>query len=1192
LVQDFPMARRRRWIRRILLGIVGLVVLCVGAALLVLDNLDWGPVKRYVQGKARAQGLEIDYDYASATLGGLKIRGLRLLMPPADAALAPALVSIGQIDGRWSPFAKRLDELVLRDVNVTLVVDADGNTSIDRLAAGMPPRPPTPPTPLSQLLSLVPRGFAANARTEGVTVTLIPRGGGDRVRLEGVAAAVELGPDGRVALKLGPSELTLALGARSAVARLAGNIDVDAAGKLRAALAVTLVRQDLAPALPKVERIIDVAAVADFVPADRRTHMTIEKLVLLDGAATFVADADLRDTDGGGLRAIVHAASGTADLVALSRAVPPELGPLAVEAEPISLTAKELELAPPRGTLAATGKIARLAWRDVDIRGLDVDIDARPEGDAFHARAHLPVASMTMPGLTARGVDLSLDARATAAGWPLAVTGTIDVEHFEGPAVVDRAHVIFGGADLVLGAPALASTGRLTAEGSLGAAHLPGGPRATDVTFRGEATLGAPARASLEADAAHLSVPGLAELAGRPAHLSVDATRIDLDVAAPARSRGEAKVAGSYGGVKLGGTVAGSAAAVSWDVTAQADRFGPARKLAVASRGKLGDRIEQDTTVSAGNLALSAGALRGLGVHVTSAGTLRRHDAQIAATFDGASVRDRDLGPGKVDAVVAVDLDQRRFDVKLTGTNPQADLHVVAAIDPSRTVRWEAQGKVARLGALAAFLPADVSGRRLSVDVRGKGSVSGVLRGIEGGVPVLAPHPLATARGKQSLELTVRDVHFRRADETRADLDVLTVRADVDLGDARHAVVDVNVPAVTATSSGATAAVDGLALHLDAMQAKDGDVKAALTVKVASIQQTVFAAYPMRDVELSVTVTGDPRVSLTIAAKLANPAAGTAFEVGGELEQTAELAEDALFGRHSLTLDGHIDQNLDTLNATPELFRGSGRVSVPFQVESGDLSLFRASAKATFQDVSFELPGQKLRLTNMRGEIPVVQEILVSAAGAERVGSGQRGLYPQLRFGDHQPFLATSDYFSVAEVKIGERKLGPIAGNMRLDRDVFSVDQLEMTALGGKISGQCLVEVGGKDTSLTFRGKVTGVRPSSGNDVLDANAAITLVPYRLGLEGRVEIVRIGREHLYDLLEVWDPYHADVAANRIRFALKLGYPKQVRLHFLRGFGSLAVELGGLAGVVRIDEIQGVPVGPALERYLAPFLEEKR
>jgi hypothetical protein len=123
------------------------------------------------------------------------------------------------------------------------------------------------------------------------------------------------------------------------------------------------------------------------------------------------------------------------------------------------------------------------------------------------------------------------------------------------------------------------------------------------------------------------------------------------------------------------------------------------------------------------------------------------------------------------------------------------------------------------------------------------------------------------------------------------------------------------------------------------------------------------------------------------------------------------------------------------------------------------------------------------------------------------------------------------------------------------------------------------------------------VRPSAprsgqgpDGDPLDANLAITLAPYRYGLEGRAEIVRIGRDHLRALLDVSDPYHADVAANRVRLALGVGYPKQVRLHFASGFASLAIELGGLAGVVRIDEMRGIPIGPALAHWLAPILEQ--
>ncbi|HKA92149.1 MAG TPA: hypothetical protein VKE22_31035 [Haliangiales bacterium] len=1185
------MARRRRWIIRILLGLVGLVVVCVGLALLVANNLEWGPVKRFVQKQARAQGLEIDYDAAGATLGGVKMRGLRLLMPPADAGLAPAMVSIARIDGRWSPFSKRLDELVIRDVDVTLVVDDDGTTSIDRLVAGMPKRPPTPPQPLSALLSALPKGFVASARVEGVTVTLIPRGKGDSIRLEGVEVAAQLGADGRLAVKLGPTELKLARGERGAVAKLAADVEADAGGRARAGLDVTLVRQDLAPDLPHVEHVVALSAAADFVPADRRTRVRVDRLSLLDGAATLVVDADLRDVDGGGVRAVVHAASGTADLQALAKAVPPDLGPLAVEAEPLELTAKELELAPPRGTLAAAGKIGLFRWRDVEVRGVDLDVDARPEGDVLHARAHVPVAGLALPGLSAERVDVTL--AATIRGpRSLDVEAGIDVGRLAGPAVAERAHVDLRADGLALAEPALASTGKVTASGRVAAAALPGGPRAADVTFRAGATLGAPARADLEVDAAKLYVPSVAELAGRPAHLAVDATRIDIDAAAPARSRGEAKIAASWGDAKVDGTVAGSVAEVVWDLAAQAERFGPARKIAVASKGKLAAGIEQDTTVSAGSVAAGAGSVRGLTAHVTSSGTLRRHEAKVAATFQGASVGGRDLGAAKLDAIAAVDLDARRADVKLTGDSPPMDVHVAAELDAAHALRWEAQGKIAQLGPLAAFLPEGVGGRRTAVELSGKGTVAGVVRGVRDGVPVLAPHPLATARGRQSLELKLRDVHVRRADGTRADVDALAARAQIDLGEARRAVVDVDVPSATAVASGATVEVDGLTVHVDAALAKGREVKAALGLKARSARQTAFAAYPVRDAELSVTVAGDPQVTLSVGARLTNPGAGTALDVAGKLEQTAEPAEDALFGRHSLTLEGKIEQSLDDLNAAPDQFRARGKVSMPFQVESGDLTLFRVSARAALADVTVELPDRKVRVADVRGEIPVVQEILVAPGGVQRVGSGERGLYPLLRFADHQPFLGTADYLSVGEVRVGERSFGPIAGNIRVDHDVFSVDQLEMSALGGKIGGQCLLELAGKDTALSFRGKVTGIRPSSGDDRLDANAALTLVPYRLGLEGRVEIVRIGRDHLYDLLDVWDPYHADVSANRIRFGLKLGYPKQVRLHFLRGFGSLAVELGGLAGVVRIDEIRGVPVGPALERYLAPVLEEKR
>jgi hypothetical protein len=86
------------------------------------------------------------------------------------------------------------------------------------------------------------------------------------------------------------------------------------------------------------------------------------------------------------------------------------------------------------------------------------------------------------------------------------------------------------------------------------------------------------------------------------------------------------------------------------------------------------------------------------------------------------------------------------------------------------------------------------------------------------------------------------------------------------------------------------------------------------------------------------------------------------------------------------------------------------------------------------------------------------------------------------------------------------------------------------------------------------------------------------------VNGRAEIVRIGNRHLLDLLDLGDPHHADPATNRIRYALGLGYPKNVRVSFNQGFGRLRIAMGGPAQLLSIDEVRGIPMGPIIDRAI--------
>jgi hypothetical protein len=1318
-----------RW----LLGLVGLVVIAVVLVLLALAHLDARPMKGWVRGAAGSRGIALDYEVGGVTLGGLRFENVRIASPAPDAAVAPSLISIGAIEGRWSPLRKRIDDLVIRDVRLVVVRNADGTTSLDRWLAGLPASPPStePSDPLSALAgSLVPAGASAHARIEGVTVTLIDRGQGGatvaRTTLTGLTAKADVAGGG-VALALGPGALRLTVdgGAtaeaapavpapRELVIDLRGEAKLAPGGHGSVSVEAALQRQTLLPAAPPLKELVSLAGTIDFDPARRRTGLHIERLRLLDGAVTLTADVRAEDVDTGGdpgIRPVVEQLALRLDLPAIARAVPAELGPMEVEGEPIVVTVKDAALAPSlQGALAASGTLVRARWRDIALRDLRLGIDAKPVGaGGGRGELRLAIAELTMPGVAVRALDVTLGGEhpagpatgapaarsgspgttaeagsaappsgsgaggssegagsasapgavgppgaraatsASAGGlalgvWPLVVTGhatigavetpaarvrdiavtvhgtarsagaldgevTADVASVAAGAAVDGVHVEARANDVVLGALPLASTGTVHVQGTIARARAATGLRARAVAFTADAALApaAPARAAVTLDAAELVVPGLGAKLGRafaggPVHAQLEAPAIELAVADPSRSRGNARLAARYGGASIEATATGSADEVAWVVTARAPRIGPSREVAVSSRGTVRPadvRIAHDTQLQLGPTATAEAALRGARIHIVSSGTTRQHQATISVAVDAPSSGGRAFPSARFDVVAGLDLVRGAVDVQLKGTQPAADLRVIASLDAARAVHWQVKGQLAGLAAAAVVLPPGPDWARLAVAIDGRGVASGIVARVVGGVPVLVADPATALRGHQALTITVRDVHYADAALTRADVDAATLKAEVELGAARTAMVALEVPSVAAVSRGVKLGAKALAVRLDATLGAHGvarAVDAKLTLRAASAVQSAAPWYTIADPALELTVTGDPEATLAVAMHLANPGAGTVFDASGDLERGRTTPTAGVVARNSLALAGTLEQRLDRLDAAPDRLAARGTVRVPFRVESGDLQLFRTTAQIALDHVAIELPASRARFTEINGELPILQEIVLGPDGPAPVGQGEHGPFSQLRFPDYRPFAGGADYLSIGEVVVNGMTFGPVAGNARVDHDVIALDQLELAALGGKITGQVVAVLRGIDTQLGFRGKLTGLRaPAPGTqgtgprDPLDANIAITLTPYRYGLEGRAEIVRIGRDHLRALLDVWDPYHADVSANRVRLALIAGYPKQVRLSFASGFAALAVELGGLAGLVRIDELRGLPIGPALAHYLAPILE---
>jgi len=192
-----------------------------------------------------------------------------------------------------------------------------------------------------------------------------------------------------------------------------------------------------------------------------------------------------------------------------------------------------------------------------------------------------------------------------------------------------------------------------------------------------------------------------------------------------------------------------------------------------------------------------------------------------------------------------------------------------------------------------------------------------------------------------------------------------------------------------------------------------------------------------------------------------------------------------------------------------------------------------------------------------------------------------------LRFADQHPLLNRSGFFSISHLKTPFVSIAPLVGNLEIEQNVVSLRQFEMGVRGGNITGQCGITWNGAKSTVELHVRASGVQSSHG-EPFDGNIAVAISAADRTIDGRAEILRIGERHLLDLLDLQDPVHVDPAMNRIRTALHFGYPDSLRLVFDHGFASAQLELGGLARLIRINEVRGIPMGPIVDQMLSPML----
>jgi hypothetical protein len=1145
----------------------------------------------------------------------------------------------------------RLARVAVDGVAVALVTDEHGRSSLDLAPrrADASPRPAPSRVPVSRraaelLSSTPPLGRLDLTRLD---VTVVRAAGGraaDRFAVRGLslhAEAEPAGPGHRLRVAAGAPGAPLAIDVardgsqvRAAEAHLDAVLGAELSSAGAAASLDVRVRAQSFAADATVGELLHAEATASFDAARGRTEVSLSGLRAADGAASL--EGKLVIDDAPGALPLVPSARGDVDVARLLRLVPPGLVPAtlargeahwraeglvigapflvgagslsvdaalddlraslpggALAARSARLTARATEGPKGHATLRADGLRVAAGPRRIEVPAVEAQLEAARAGDGTlsgHARVEVPAVDVAGDAtVAARQAHLELRASALrlVAGAPRAAAGTVELS----------------GALASLAAQT--PGGRVAAEGARLDLRLPlGGPPYA-------------ARAELPLQRLRVLDAGGRTVLDAPAHARLSASGVVPDADHPVASRGVAELAITLGPVQATVRAAKEADAVAVDLRATATELASLRPsqgaapawqrmpidLATTARvtrlASPAPHLEQRTTARLAGPAWAGVSADEATLELRSGGDTLEHRADLDVRL--RAIRAGGIPPADQHLAVSAHLDRRR-----TSAEQRADLKIAAdgatagaltaavALDPGRgAVRCDLDGSLERLGALVRLGQA-LAGRpdprsalsgldldRLALSVRGE--VLGAVTAGPDGAPRPAAAPLRTAAPAGTIDVRAAGLTWRTRDRTvtvpsgtwRA-----TFRSD---GPRRRRSVESTLELSELHVDAGEHRLDaaGLVHRLAATLTGDpatGELDSEQHLELASLRQD-FAPYPVEGARVTVRARRDRDGGIELSdLRVDNAAGGTALAARGVLDATG-------LGRR-LSLEGRVEQDLARASTAPGTFSGSGRVTAQVSVESPDLKTFRTVSAVRFDGVHARLPAAGIAVEALEGEVPVSADVALRAGRARLLRQSGVNPYPTLRFADQHPLLTHASFVTAARLETAAFSAAPLAGNVKVEQNLVSVNQLEMGVRGGSVTGACVLDLNGPRTTLEARVRATGVQSSRG-EPFDGNAAVVVSASDRSVVGRAEILRIGRRHLLDLLDVQDPHRTNAATNRVRHALALGYPDRVRITFDHGFASARVTFGGLARLVQLEDLRGIPMGPLVDRALAPF-----
>jgi hypothetical protein len=1012
---------------------------------------------------------------------------------------------------------------------------------------------------------------------------------------------------------------------------------------IRAALDLRMIEQTFAERV-SADHWLHAEANVAFDRSAGRTTIRLDHTEAGDGA--IAAEAVVEVSDAGD--AMVRSAAGDVDLARLLGWLPEGLVPVTAEQARLRYRVSSLVVRPAvrlseGGGVEADASVANAAIRTLDgpiqIGSGELSLRAQPmpggtpQGLATHAAVKLGGLSLAtgQDRFTAQDLALEFDG-SRGSGGDVEGTGAVrfarierqgaPVQHGIAAAVIaedGRAELRAAGLNFgAAGLPSARGDLALSFEAASVDSRSAGAHAMVDgLTLRAHAALQGhpPYAAEIEGAASRLRLlgPDGHGLVDAPARLEVRAENVQPDAANAAASRGVFHISAALGEFRASLDATKDAGAVDFALHAASPSLRRVRPLLpsalsekapwdemtfeLQSKGRVNriaggaPTVRQTTEVTIDRPAFGDLAARVLSLTLRSQGSALKGEADVDLHAQGLALGDGSASDDHLTLSVTADRERPSLQFKLaTEGRAVAQLSGSLSFDAKRrAVPYSIEGHLAGLAPLAPLAakvegaaPLDLS--RLEVTLSARGALLGAVAGVErDGSIKLEPSLPNTAAIEGKADVRVAHLRWAKADtavsapavEWHGDMHAAgsrrTLDSRLDVGALQLGLGSREID-LSGIRDETTAAVSG--------NLADPEIELHQRLSIRGVEQTAVPEYPLGDLALALSAVRSREGAIHISEmKVTNALGGTALGLTGNI--------DLSDGRRTLSLTSSLTQDLARLSRVPERFKGSGTTAVDATVFSPDFAHYRVRSTVKGENVTARLSRVGVEVDTLNGEVPITASLERGESGLVLARSDNRSPYSMLRFADQHPLLTRSGFLSIGRLTTPLFSIAPLVGNLEIEQNVISLRQFEMGVRGGRITGQCGLVWDGPKSTAEVHVRANGVQSSHG-EPFDGNIAVVISAADRTIDGRAEIIRIGPRHLLDLLDLQDPLHLDAAMNRIRTALKFGYPDTLRLIFDHGFASAHLELGGLARIVSIGELRGIPMGPIVDKMLAPVL----